>query len=415
MENKIIEFQLPLKKNNNITNIIYNISIELVSKIIVFSLESKEIPKMIVHKGYSYSDIINIYNYFSNKEYFPDIESIYEQLQIYIENSIDTGNSTPTKKAEQKSSIELIEEETNQIKLVIPTLVSFARFIEFVFLNKIDTDSTIIELSDLYKKLKSDKDREIDDLNKKINENEKKYDALQKEVALLKKEIINLQDTQANKIKILENNFNEKIKEINDEKEKICLTYKNNLDDLEKEINENYDLLNEKIKEIQSDMRIQSLYFAFNVNSQNFKTILQNYYKLLKEVNPSFLSFYDEFKKSYDIIIDLIINSIKGKNGTNVDKIIESSETTNYKKYDQTNWNWFLISNVIHQMFYSNNDDIELNEKGVSQTLEKIYILQPDFKNNFELELEEAKWDIRRYVDRCNLGDIIKAIKIYIF
>ena len=415
MENKIIEFQLPLKKNNNITNIIYNISIELVSEIIVFSLESKEIPKKKIHKGYSYSDIINIYNYFSNKEYFPDIESIYEQLQIYIENSIDTGNSTPTKKAEQKSSIELIEEETNQIKLVIPTLVSFARFIEFVFLNKIDTDSTIIELCDLYKKLKSDKDREIDDLNKKINENEKKYDALQKEVALLKKEIINLQDTQANKIKILENNFNEKIKEINDEKEKICLTYKNNLDDLEKEINENYDLLNEKIKEIQSDMRIQSLYFAFNVNSQNFKTILQNYYKLLKEVNPSFLSFYDEFKKSYDIIIDLIINSIKGKNGTNVDKIIESSETTNYKKYDQTNWNWFLISNVIHQMFYSNNDDIELNEKGVSQTLEKIYILQPDFKNNFELELEEAKWDIRRYVDRCNLGDIIKAIKIYIF
>ena len=66
-------------------------------------------------------------------------------------------------------------------------------------------------------------------------------------------------------------------------------------------------------------------------------------------------------------------------------------------------------------MFYSNNDDIELNEKGVSQTLEKIYILQPDFKNNFKLELEEAKWDIKVYVERFNLGDIIKAIKIYIF
>ena len=231
----------------------------------------------------------------------------------------------------------------------------------------------------------------------------------------MKKEIINLQDTQANKIKILENNFNEKIKEINDEKEKICRTYKNNLDDLEKEINENYDLLNEKIKKIQSDMRIQSLYFAFNVNSQNFKTILQNYYKLLKEVNHSFLRFEDKFKGSYDIIIDLIINSIKGKNGTSVDKIIESSETTNYKKYDDSNWNWFLINNVIHQMFYSNKDDIELNEEGVFQTLEKIYILQPDFKNNFELELEVAKWQIKSYVEDYNLGDIIKAIKLYIF
>ena len=86
MENNKIEFKLPLKKNNKITNIIYNISIDLVSKIIVFSLESTEIPKKIIHKGYSYSEMINNYNYFSIKEYFQDIESIYKQLYIYIEN-----------------------------------------------------------------------------------------------------------------------------------------------------------------------------------------------------------------------------------------------------------------------------------------------------------------------------------------
>ena len=54
MDNNKIEFQLPLKKNNEITNIIYNISIDLISKLIVFSLESDEIPKKLIHKGYSY-------------------------------------------------------------------------------------------------------------------------------------------------------------------------------------------------------------------------------------------------------------------------------------------------------------------------------------------------------------------------
>ena len=401
MENNKIEFQLPLKKNNKNTNIIYNISIDLVSKIIVFSLESKEIPKKIIHKGYSYSDMINNYNFFANKDYFPDIESIYKQLQIYIEYS------------KQKSSIELIEKEIDIIELKMQTLLSFEPFIKFDFSNKIDTDSAVIQLSELYKTLKTEKEKEIDNLNKKINENEKKYDALQKEVVLLKKEIINLKDTQADKIKTLENNFNEKIQEINKEKENMYNTFKKKLDDIEKEIKENYDYFNETNQTIKSDMRIQSIYLSLN-NSQNFKTFLENYYKLLKECSYSFL-FDDKFKTSYDHIIELIIDSIKGKNGTNSDKIVEKSETTDYKKYNDSEWNWFLINNVIHQMFYNNdNDDIQLNENFVSKTLEKIYILKPDFKTNFKSELDRAKFDIIYYVDVFNLGYIIKAIKIYI-
>ena len=398
MENNKIEFKLPLKKNNKITNIIYNLSIDLVSKIIVFSLESTEIPKKIIHKGYSYSEMINNYNYFSIKEYFQDIESIYKQLYIYIENS------------KQNTSIELIEEERDKLELVIPTLVLHAPFLKFVFLNKIDTDSAITELSELYKKLKSEKEKEIDSLNQKINENEKKYDKLQKEVALLKEEIINLKDAQTNKIKILENNFKEKIQEIKNEKENMPCPFKNKLDDLEKEINENYDELNKTIEKIQSDMRTHLIYFALN-NSTNFKNILDNYYKLLKESGYLFLC---DDKNSYDIINELIIDSIKGKNGTNEDKIVESDKN-NYKKYDPSEWNWFLINNVIHQMFFNNNYDIQLNENGVSETLEKIYKLKPDFKTNFKSELEKAECDIKRYVDRYKLGDIIKAIKIFIF
>ena len=70
MENNKIEFQLHLKKNNEITNIIYNISIDLISKLIVFSLESDEIPKKIIHKGFSFSDMINNYNFFQTRNIF---------------------------------------------------------------------------------------------------------------------------------------------------------------------------------------------------------------------------------------------------------------------------------------------------------------------------------------------------------
>ena len=148
-------------------------------------------------------------------------------------------------------------------------------------------------------------------------------------------------------------------------------------------------------------------------NSQNFKTFLENYYKLLKEESISSL-FGDYFKNSYSNIIDLIIDNMKGKNGTDADKIIELKEGKSYKVYFQENWNYFMINNVIHQMFFNNNDEIKLNKNGVSQTLEKIYKLKPDFKTNFKSELEKAKDDIENYVDDYKLGDIIKAIKIYV-
>ena len=182
---------------------------------------------------------------------------------------------------------------------------------------------------------------------------------------------------------------------------------------MEKEINENYDCLNETIKTTQSNTRTQLMNLALLNNSKNFKEVLENYYKLLKEESYSIL-FCDKFKNSYSIIIDLIIDSIKGRNGTNEDKIIERFENdNNYKEYTKNNWNWFVISNVIHQMFFNNNDEIELNKNGVSQTLEKIYKLKPDFKTNFKFELEKSKADIEEYVDDYELGDIIKAIKIY--
>ena len=132
----------------------------------------------------------------------------------------------------------------------------------------------------MYKTLKKEKEKEIDSLNKKINENEKKYDALQKEVSLLRKEIINLKDTQTNKIKAIENNFNRKIQEINDEKENMKSSFENNLADLQKGINEKYDCLKETMQTIQSNTRTQLIYLVLLNNSQNFKAFLENYFTI---------------------------------------------------------------------------------------------------------------------------------------
>ena len=53
------------------------------------------------------------------------------------------------------------------------------------------------------------------------------------------------------------------------------------------------------------------------------------------------------------------------------------------KKNNDSEWNWFLINNVIYEMFFY---DIKLNEDDVDETLENIYKLNPEFKKNINLD-----------------------------
>ena len=55
--------------------------------------------------------------------------------------------------------------------------------------------------------------------------------------------------------------------------------------------------------------------------------------------------------------------------------------------------------------------DIEPNEFGVSQTLEKIYLSKPEFKQYFKLELENAEKNNKNYIKEYKLSDILKGIK----
>ena len=60
-------------------------------------------------------------------------------------------------------------------------------------------------------------------------------------------------------------------------------------------------------------------------------------------------------------------------------------------------------------MMFSN--DIELDTNGVKQTLEKIYKLRPEFKEDYKFDLERQEFDIIRYIWEFKICQIIKGIK----
>ena len=156
---------------------------------------------------------------------------------------------------------------------------------------------------------------------------------------------------------------------------------------------------------------IQSIFLFLTLNnSQYFKSILEDHYNQIKEKSFSTL-FNEYYKESYNVIIDLIFDSIKKINGTKSDKVIEYSEGEKYEEYIPNEWNWFLINNVIHQMIF--DDKIELSEYGVEETLEKIYEKKPYFKQ-YKSKLEEAKRDIKGYVKGYKLCEVIKGIRNFV-
>ena len=147
-----------------------------------------------------------------------------------------------------------------------------------------------------------------------------------------------------------------------------------------------------RLKKYIQKFQTQLLFLTSN-DFENFKSILQAHYNYLSEFNQSVL-FKDHYKLSYECIIDFIFQNIRGKNGIDSNKIFEF-EMNDYKEYTNGTWNAFLINNVLFQMLFSN--DIELNLDGIEKTLEKIYKLKPEFKNDYEFQLEKPVEDIKRY------------------
>ena len=213
-----MEFQLTSDKNN-----IYEIIIKKISEMILFQIESKDLPKKLIQKGFSYEEMRKNFNFF-NKEEFKNIELIYEQLQLLIK--YDKNESSELK-------FELIEDD-EKIEFKIIIKVNYLKYeneiIKILFPQKIDVDITLIELTSLYKKLKQEKDDEINNLNKKLNESELKYNELANEIKNLKNE----HKKEINELK-------SEIKNLKEENKKLDIKTK----DLKNDIINNSDNINE--------------------------------------------------------------------------------------------------------------------------------------------------------------------------
>ena len=383
-----MELQLTSDKNN-----IYKITISQISEMILFQVESKDIPKKLIKKGFSYEDMRKDCSFFNNNNY-QNIEDIYDQLKKLIEHY--------KKKASDELKCEL-KEDDEKIELMIEIkadylLFGYIKCIDILFPKTIDVDSTLSELISLYQTLKREKDDEINNLNKKLNESELKYNELANEIK-------NLKDEHNKEI----NELKSEIKNLKEENKKLDIKTK----DLKNDIINNSDNINElrnKLEKYISNTKANLIFLAYN-NSENFNNIFQLYYKKIKNEKTLLLT-EEEYKTSYDNVVDCIFNTVTGKNGDEPNKVIElksNYDYKEYKKYTRSEWNWFLINNVIFQMVFSNNIALDVN--GVKQTLEKIYKLRPEFENDYGISLFWAEFDIETYIEEFKICQIIKVIK----
>ena len=330
-------------------------------------------------------------------------------LLVGIDNSILLFDIYSGKKL-KKYEI-LIEEVDNFLKIQIPSPLT----IPLKNLDeKKDINENISELYSLYKELKIEKEKEINDLIQKNKENEEKLDKkiekMNNEIKDLKGEIKNLKEQIKKDKKELENDYNKKIKEYEESNKIQNKNIENKLEKSDLNIFRNKNKLTDLknlIDEIDYSLKNQIWILTFK-NFNNFKTIFEEYYKQLTKKNFSIL-YGDYYKPSFNLIVEIIFEHMKRNKEKDNRKVMELSDGEKYEKYDAPEWNWFLINNVIYQMIFC---DIELSEKGVEEALKNIYKWKPDFERKYKSKLEWAKYDIEKYVKDFEIGKVIEKIKI---
>ena len=270
-----MELELTSDKNN-----IYKININKISEMILFQIESKDIPKKLIKKGFSYEDMRKDFNFF-NKEESKNIEDIYEELKSLIEQC----NKSQSSQLECK-----LKEDDNKIEFIIKPTYLKIKYIDILFQQKIDVDITLYELTSLYKKLKQEKDNEI-------NEREKKYNNLKEEIDELKNEMNYLKEAHKKEIINLNKEHNEEINELKNE-------IKNLKEENKKEINELKNDLNKKINKIyteknSSDNKMNNLENNISNNSSRIYKLDNKLEKYIIDTNPYLKN------NEIDILIDI--------------------------------------------------------------------------------------------------------------
>ena len=200
-----MELELTSDRNN-----IYKIAISQISEMILFQVESKDIPKKLIKKGFSYEDMRKDCSFFNNNNY-QNIEDIYDQLKKLIEHY------------KTKVSDELkceLKEDDEKIEFIIKTKDfndELIEIIDILFPQKIDVDITLYKLTTLYKKLKQEKDDEINNLNELQNEIKDSKEEHKKELNKLKNEINDLKGTHNNEMIFSNEEYNKVLNELKNE------------------------------------------------------------------------------------------------------------------------------------------------------------------------------------------------------
>ena len=378
-------------------NITYYLNLKLVSNLIVFHIETNDIPKKIYENSFSKAKMRNNYKCFS---LYKNIESIYELLKDSIK---------------EPSRIK-IEEKNYHMKLKINSTLINSQPLYFIIGQKDYINDKISELFFLYEELKNEKEKEINDLIQKNEEQEEKFIKMDNEIKNLREEIKNLKEQiKEDKTELeLEIDY---VKKKNDFKNLNEIQNKNIGNELIKSEQviaidkDKFTFIEELIrrnKKSISSLQNQIFFLTFN-NFHNFKTLCENYYNSLAQDSTSCL-FTEHYKISYDNIVNILFEHIKRNNCENNNKIMEYSGGLVYENYTKENWNAFVINNVIYQMIFCG---IKLSEDGIDEALENIYKLYPEFKRKFKSELELSKNDIQIYLKDFKLAEVIRGIKSF--
>ena len=428
----------PIQASNNK---FYKISVDnnFKKEIISIKCESKEYESIIPPKKYStidytIDDLKKLNKFFIG---FDTIKDEYNELENHKKNR----------------NIQLLEEDTNNLILKIP--LNSLNYKELKFeLKRVELDHTKA-IDDLYEIIQKLNNKNNDSINRLIFEienlkNQKKVmeDDYKKENEKINNLINNLKDEKNNEINDLKKeieNLNNLVKVIKNEKNNEINKLRKEKKAFEEKTKKDFDKFNLMIdscfkgneeihqttknileKNIELDKlanylkaNMKKILFSFSItelkiekiknekNLEYFKDIMNRYYNALIILDD--IIFFINHKSGYDYLIELIFEEITEKNSNNCDKLLEFPGCDNYNGWMRSNWNYFLIRNSIHQMFYCEN--VELNEKLFDNIYEKLAKLIPNLKSYNKERFSKSKYDIKEYYKYYQIYYIIEVLK----
>ena len=299
--------------------ITYNISIKLISKLIVFHIETSEFPKKIYENSFSDSDMLSNHKSFC---FYDDIESKFEYLKVAIKEPSkiiiskkdsllelqipSSVKNTPINDLSQFMTFK-IEEKQKDFNDKISELYSLYKEIKIKINNNKEVNDLIEknkeyeekfeemnnDINDLHQKNKGYEEKfekmknEINNLYQKNKEYEKKFENANNEINDLKEEIKNVKEQFKKDNKDLEDDYTNKINRFKNLNKTDHKNIENKIEKSEEKIKITTDKLNE-LENNCSSLQNQIFILTFN-NLGNFKSPFEEYYNKLKANSDSVL------------------------------------------------------------------------------------------------------------------------------